>query len=137
MDPRPLHVPDVEWEVARPFWEGCRQHELRMPLCVCGAYIWYPQPRCPTCRSDQITWVRVSGDATLFTWTTVYRSFIPGHSARVPYVTGIVELSEDPKFRLATFLVGLEGVKLGLGLPVRVDFERIENDIVLPVFRPA
>lgn len=131
-----LHLPDVEWEVARPFWDGCRERILRMPRCVCGEYVWYPQPRCPVCRSDQIAWTAVSGGAALFTWTTVYRSFVPGHAARLPYMTGLVELIEDPKLRLATFLVGMEGAQLALGLPLRVDFERISDRIVLPVFRP-
>lgn len=137
MDAQTLHLPDVEWEVARPFWDGCRAGELRIPRCICGVYVWYPQPRCPTCRSDQIRWTRVSGRATLFTWTTVYRSFVPGHVARLPYVTGLVELPEDPGLRLATFLVGVEGVKLALGLPLRVDFERIDDHVMLPVFRPV
>jgi uncharacterized OB-fold protein len=131
-----LHLPDVEWEVTRPFWDGCRARELRMPRCVCGAYVWYPQPRCPACRSDQIAWTLVSGRATLFTWTTVFRSFVPGHAGRVPYVTALVELAEDPTLRLATFLVGLREVKLTLGLPLRVDFETISDRVVLPVFRP-
>ena len=137
MEGRALHLPDGEWDIARPFWEGCRARELRMPRCRCGTYVWYPQPRCPRCRSDQIVWGRVSGDATLFTWTTVYRSFVPGHQARVPYLTGLVELVEDPTLRMATFLVGFEGLTRSLGLPVRVDFEPIENSIVLPVFKPA
>src|SRR5438552_14034967 len=126
-----LHLPDVEWEVTRPFWDGCRERALRMPRCTCAEYVWYPQPRCPTCRSDRITWTPVSGRATLFTWTTVYRSFVPGHAARVPYVTGLVELVEDPKLRLATFIVGVNDITLALGLPMRVDFETVENEIVL------
>jgi hypothetical protein len=67
----------------------------------------------------------------------VYRSFVPGHAQRVPYVTALVELIEDPKLRLATFLVGVENVKLRLGMPLRVDFETVARDIVIPVFRPT
>jgi len=136
MEARGLHLPDVEWAVARPFWEGCRAGELRIPRCHCGAFVWYPRPRCPRCRSDQIGWVAVSGEATLFTWTTVHRSFVPGHQARLPYLTGLVELAEDPAVRLATFLVGFAAQTLSLGLPVHVDFEALE-DIVLPVFKPG
>ena len=132
-----LHLPDVDWEVTQPFWDGCRERQLRMPRCACGEYVWYPQPRCPRCRSDRIVWTPVSGRATLFTWTTVYRSFIPAHVPRVPYTAGLVELVEDPQLRLATFLVGVEGITLALGLPLRVDFETIEPGIVLPVFRPV
>jgi uncharacterized OB-fold protein len=135
--PETMHLPDLEWEVARPFWDGCRAGALHIPRCRCGEYVWYPQPRCPACRSADIAWTAVSGRAALFTWTTVYRSFVPGHAARVPYVTALVELVEDPKLRLATFLIGLDEVALRLGLPLRVDFETIDSGVVLPVFRPA
>jgi uncharacterized OB-fold protein len=77
----------------------------------------------------------VSGRGSLFTWVTVYRSFVPGYAARVPYVTALVELVEDPALRVATYLVGSEGLELRLGLPVHVEFELIENGIALPVFR--
>jgi len=130
----PSVLPDVEWPPTRPFWEGCRRRVLQMPRCVCGAYIWYPQPRCPACRSDAIQWVPVSGRATLFTWTTVYRSFIADMPA--PYVTGLVELIEDPQLRLATLLRGVGSERLRLGMPLRVDFEVVRDGIVVPVFRP-
>ncbi len=136
MDTSGLHIPDVEWEPTRPFWEGCRQRQLRLPRCACGEYVWYPQPRCPRCRGDRIDWVAMSGRATVFTWTTVYRSFVPGHADRVPYVAGIVELAEDPKLRLATFLPDVSADSLQVGMPLRVDFETIREGIVLPVFRP-
>jgi len=131
-----MHLPDVEWAPAQPFWEGCKQHQLRLPRCTCGTYVWFPQPRCAACGSDGIKWVEVSGRATLFTWTTVHRSFVPGHQSRLPYMTGIVELVEDPALRLASFLVGFDAQRPKLGMPLRVDFEEIENGIVLPVFRP-
>lgn len=131
-----MHLPDVEWAPVRPFWEGCKQRRLRVPRCACGAYVWFPQPRCSACGGEDIEWVAVSGRAMLFTWTTVYRSFVPGHQSRLPYRTGIVELIEDPGLRLASFLVGFEDQRPKLGMPLHVDFEVIENGIVLPVFRP-
>jgi uncharacterized OB-fold protein len=137
MESRELHLPDTEWTVTKPFWDACRLHELRLPRCECGTWVWYPQPRCPACRGAAIGWERVSGDAHLFTWTTVYRSFIPAHANRVPYVTGIVELVEHPALRLTSFVVDAAAASLAVGLPLRVRFERIERDIVLPVFAPA
>ena len=137
MEQGALHLPDVEWTVTRPFWAGCREGILRMPRCACGAYVWYPQPRCPACRGIEIEWQPVSGNGKLFTWTTVYRSFIPAYAERVPYITGIVELVESPSLRLTSLLVGTEQGRLAIGLPVRVQFEKIADEIVLPVFTPA
>ena len=62
MEQGALHLPDVEWTVTRPFWAGCREGILRMPRCACGAYVWYPQPRCPACRGIEIEWQPVSGN---------------------------------------------------------------------------
>lgn len=131
-----LHLPDTDWAPTRPFWEGCRGGVLRMPRCECGAWVWYPQPRCPRCRAGEIGWAAVSGDGRLFTWTKVHRSFVAGHAARVPYVTGIVELVEDPALRLTSFIVDAEDDELVLGLPLRVRFEEIAKDVALPVFAP-
>jgi uncharacterized OB-fold protein len=131
-----LHLPDTGWEATRPFWDGCRARELRMPRCECGSYVWYPQPRCPVCRSERIAWTTVSGEAALFTWTTVFRTFVPGHQLRVPYVTALVELVEHSSLRLATFLVEVDNRQLSIGLRLQVDFETIGKEIVLPVFRP-
>jgi hypothetical protein len=51
----------------------------------------------------------------VFTWVTVHRVFLPGYADRVPYVTALVELVEDPRVRLATFLrdVPASGLRVG------------------------
>lgn len=128
-------LPDVEWELTRPFWEGCRAGVLRMPRCACGEYVWYPQPLCPACHRAAIEWVAVTGNASLFTWTTVYRAAVPAFASRVPYLTGLVELEEDPALRMATLLVGFDAERPSLGMRLRVEFQRTDSGIVIPVFR--
>ena len=130
------HLPDPEWLVARPFWEGCCVGELRIPRCRdCGRWVWYPASACPGCGGGHHEWTRVSGRGRLFTWVTVHRAFLPGYTDRVPFVTALVELEEDARVRLATFLRDVPPAGLRVGLPVEVAFERIDERLALPIFR--
>jgi len=128
------HLPDPDWPVARPFWDGCRAGELRIPRCrACGAWVWYPAA-CPSCAGADHAWTPVSGRGTVFTWVTVHRAFLPGYEDRVPFVTALVEL-DDAHVRLATFLRDVPATGLRLGMPVEVTFERINDRVTLPLFR--
>ena len=130
------HLPDPEWPAARAFWEGCRAGELRVPRCRdCGRWVWYPASACPECGGGQHEWTRVSGRGRLFTWVTVHRAFLPGYEDRVPFVTALVELEEDARVRLATFLHDVPPGGLHVGLPVEVTFERVDERLTLPIFR--
>jgi len=130
------HLPDPDWPVARPFWEGCRAGELRIPRCRdCGRWVWYPASACPECGGGRHEWTRVSGRGGLFTWVTVHRAFLPGYKDRVPFVTALVELEEDARLRLATFLHDRPPGGLRVGLPVEVVFEHIDERLTLPLFR--
>ncbi|HLK11327.1 MAG TPA: OB-fold domain-containing protein [Candidatus Binatia bacterium] len=134
--PAERHLPDVDWPPARPFWEACRAGELRIPRCAdCGRWVWYPSAACPGCGGGRHRWTHVSGRGRVFTWVTVHRAFLPGYEARVPYVTALVELEEDPRVRLATFLRDVPPGGPSLGLPVEAVFERIDERVTLPAFR--
>jgi hypothetical protein len=130
------HLPDPEWPVARPFWEGCRAGELRIPKCAdCGAFVWYPAPVCGRCGGGRHAWTAVSGRGSVFTWVRVHRVFLPGYAARVPYVTALVELAEDAGVRVATFLRDVPATGPRVGAPVEAVFERVSDALVLPAFR--
>jgi uncharacterized OB-fold protein len=123
---------------ARPFWEGCRRHELWLPYCTpCAAFFFYPRPFCPRCFSWGVEWRRVSGRGVIHAFAVHYRATNPLWAEDVPYVTAIVELDEGP--RLFTHLVGVEPdpSRIASGLPVEVVFEDVTDEITLPKFRPA
>jgi len=130
------HLPDPGWPLARPFWDGCRAGQLRIPRCErCARWVWYPAPTCPGCGGERHAWTATSGRARVFTWVTVHRAFLPGYEDRVPYVTALVELVEDPRVRLATFLRDVPAGGLAIGMPVEVVFEPITEQLTLPAFR--
>jgi uncharacterized protein len=130
------HLPDPDWPPARPFWEACNAGDLRIPRCRdCGRWVWYPAAACPGCGGARHEWTRVSGRGRVFTWVTLHRAFLPGYEGQVPFTTALVELEEDARVRLATFLRDVPAGGLRVGMPVEVTFERVNERLVLPAFR--
>jgi hypothetical protein len=106
-----------------PFWWAAQRHELMVQRCAeCGQHQFYPRPFCLACFSDDISWVVVSGEATVYSQTTVVM-------APAPYTVALVDLAEGP--RLTTLLVG-DSVEIGD--PVRLSWQEREDAPPLPVF---
>jgi len=134
-EPSLRHLPVVDVETA-PFWNACREHRLLLRTCNrCGTVSFYPRPFCPSCWSDDVSWVDASGRATLYTWSVVHRNDLPPFDQRVPYVAAIVELAEGPL--MMTNIVDVEHDDLRIGMPLEVVFRAESDDIVIPLFRPA
>lgn len=132
---RPIPVPSPE---TKPFWEAAKRHELWLQKCHdCGLHYFYPRSLCPGCWSPSVSWEKVSGRGTVYTYAINYRPGAPGFVEECPYVTAIVELREGP--RLLTNLVGIapDPQKIRIGMEVEVIFEDITEEIALPKFRPA
>ena len=49
---KPIPVPTRE---TQPYWEGCKQHELRIQQCAaCGHSQFYPRLYCTACMSERV-----------------------------------------------------------------------------------
>lgn len=117
------------------FWEGTREGELRLQRCAaCSASYFPPRPFCPGCGHRDIEVYAASGKGTLQTYVIHHRD-APGFTA--PYSIAVVKLEEGPQ--LMTNIVGCEQTPemLVLDMPVEVTFERVSDEITLPLFRPA
>ena len=81
---------------------------------------------------------RISG--TLFSWAVVRRAFLPAFADRVPFVTALVALAEDPAVRLCTYVVDAAPEDLVADAPVAVSFRPLEfttvpgRSVVVPMF---
>jgi uncharacterized OB-fold protein len=133
-------LPDVDDPLTAPFFAGAARGELVIPRCAsCGAYVWYPQERCPH-DDGPLTWTPMSGRGTLFTWAIVRRAFLPAFEDRVPFVTALVALDEDPAVRLCTYVVDSAPEDLVADAPVAVSFRPLEfttvpdRSVVVPMF---
>ncbi len=130
---KPLPRPNA---VSKPFWEAAKQHELQIQRCnSCGAYVFYPREACAECLSSDLSWVKVSGKGTVYSYTIAHIPTHPAFAEDVPYVIAIIELDEGPY--ITTNIVGckLEAVKIDM--PVEVIFEDVTPEITLIKFRPA
>ena len=133
-------LPDVDDPVTAPFFAGAARGELVIPRCdTCGAYVWYPQETCPA-DGGSLAWTPVSGRGSLFTWAVVRRAFLPAFEDRVPFVTALVALAEDPAVRLCTYIVGTAPEDLVADAPVAVEFRPLTfttvpgKSVVVPMF---
>jgi len=133
-------LPDVDDPLTAPYFAGAARGELLIPRCdSCGAYVWYPQERCPN-DDGPLAWTAMSGRGTLFTWAIVRRAFLPAFEDRVPFVTALVALDEDPAVRLCTYVVDSAPEDLVADAPVAVSFRPLEfttvpdRSVVVPMF---
>jgi uncharacterized protein len=128
--PAPVVLPeDAE------FWAATAQGRLLLGHCDdCDGVIWYPRPFCPQCGSLRTSWTEASGRGTVYTFTVVHRSQVPGYRDALPYVVAYVELAEGP--RVLTNVVDCEPDDVAIGMPVRVVFHDTGQSNALFRFRP-
>lgn len=129
---RRLPVPTPE---TAHFWEGTRQGELRLQRCAaCGGAYFPPRPFCPVCGSRDVAVFVASGKARLYSFTIHHRR-APGFTP--PYAIAVVELEEGP--RMMSNIAGCDPTPeaLRLDMSLCVTFERLTDEISVPVFTPA
>ena len=115
-----------------PFWEGCRDGELRLRRCrSCGAHHHFDPSRCPGCGSPHLDWVPASGRGTIASYTRVHRAPSPAFREAAPYVLGLVDLVEGP--RMMAWLVG-DDDGIAVGAPVGLRFVDAPSGETLPAF---
>ena len=123
-------------EMSRPYWEGAKRHELLLQKCQeCGHYRYPPGETCPSCLSDKLEWVKVSGRGSVYTWTVFHQAYHPAYKDDIPYAVVAVELEEGP--RMITNLVNCRIEDIKVGMPVEVVFDDVTEEVSLPKFRPA
>jgi uncharacterized OB-fold protein len=136
-------LPDLDDALSAPFFAAAAEGELRIPRCeTCGEYVWYPQAACPR-DGGPLTWTAVSGRGTLFSWVVVQRAFLPAFADKVPFVTALVALAEDPAVRIPTYIVDADPASLVADMPVDAVFRELSfstvpgKAVTVPMFRPS
>jgi uncharacterized OB-fold protein len=122
--------------VSRPFWDAARAHRLVLQRCApCGTFQFPPRRTCRCCGGVEIEWVEAIGTATLYSWTICHPPLLPWFAARAPWPVAAVELPEG--VRMVTNLVGVGIEDYRAGMPLTVDFDDVDADTTLVVFRPV
>jgi uncharacterized OB-fold protein len=132
-DPRPRPTPDA---LTRPYWDAAKAHRLELPRCeACGKWHFYPRALCPQCGSGAIAWQAASGRGTVYSMTQVQRAPSPAFAQNLPYVVAVIALAEGP--HLMSSVINCDAADVRIGMPVRVTFLDLDDEIVLPVFEPS
>ena len=122
-------VPD---ELSAPFWDGARRHRLVLRHCLrCGRFHHPPRALCPWCAGAELDHRQVPGEGRVFSHTTVPDPEAGAHT------NVVVELSVQDGLLLVGGLPGPRPGWLEIGAPVRVWFEQVDEDLVLPQFAPV
>jgi hypothetical protein len=127
---RPKPTPETQH-----FWDGTQAGELRLQRCDACANVYFPpRPFCPACASRKVSVLTASGKGKLYSYIIHHR---PAPGFTPPYSIAVVELDEGP--RMMTNIVDCpqtpEALELDMKLEVR--FEKLDDKITLPLFRPA
>ncbi|MGO9341218.1 MAG: Zn-ribbon domain-containing OB-fold protein [Acidimicrobiales bacterium] len=126
-------VPRLDQE-NRFFWTSGADGQLRFLRCSdCRRFVHPPSPVCPECLGRDLEPEVVSGRATVASFTVNQQQWIPGSEH---YVIAWVAIEEQPDIRLTTNLVQIDEDAVEIGMPVRVVFEQVGDDVYLPLFAP-
>lgn len=126
---------DVEWDdVTRPFWDALREGVLSLQKCAdCGAFRMPPTPYCPKCRSTKADWPRLSGRASLYTYTIIPLDRRDSDSP--VYVAALACPPEAPDTKVFCNIVECTTNQLEIGMELELVCAEAGRDIAL--FRPV
>ncbi|MFD3991713.1 bifunctional MaoC family dehydratase N-terminal/OB-fold nucleic acid binding domain-containing protein [Streptomyces sp. NPDC058583] len=114
------------------FWEGVAAHRLLIQRCGDCAALRLPWlPGCADCGSPEWDMVEASGAGTVYSYVVMHHPSFPAFDP--PYAVGLVELAEG--VRMISNVVGVPYDKVRIGMPVRLEFLRVDEELELPVFR--
>ncbi|MGW8762389.1 bifunctional MaoC family dehydratase N-terminal/OB-fold nucleic acid binding domain-containing protein [Streptomyces sp. NPDC055815] len=114
------------------FWEGVAAHRLLIQRCGDCASLRFPWlPGCADCGSREWDTVEASGSGTVFSYVVMHHPSFPAFDP--PYAVGLIELAEG--VRMISNVVGVPYDKVRIGMPVRLEFQRVDEELELPVFR--
>lgn len=136
-----IPLPSTDDPLDAPYWDATRRGELVVQTCrSCGQRRFPPRPMCPHCQSLEHTWQRMAGTGRIWSFVIPHPPLLPVFAQLAPYNVIVVELADDPSIRMVGNLVAsatgaineVDPATIKIGAPVRVVFDRVADDVVLP-----
>jgi uncharacterized OB-fold protein len=129
--PRPLPRVNVYMNT-KPFWDAAKEGKLVIQYCQdTGKPQFFPRPVSLATGKRNLEWRQVSGRGKVYSFTTTYSAW-PGHEDRVPYICALVELDEG--VRMLVNLLNCNSEEVEIGMPVKLCWEKLSEDINYPAF---
>lgn len=135
-------LPRLHSQEAREFYDGCKRHELLIQQCKsCGKFRFPPQRMCPECNSLESKWTKVSGEGKVCSFTV-----IPHFEPRAvpmatwpadeyPILIVMVELPDANGVHIVSNIINCKPEEIKVGMPVKVVFEDVTEEVTLPKFQ--
>jgi len=91
----------------------------------CGTVVYPARAICPSCRGQKFTTVTLKPEGTIATFTVIH---VPPAAFKTesPYVLAVVEL--EGGVRVTCQVADVEPAAVKTGMPVRLEFRRIQED---------
>jgi len=103
-----------------------QRYRLEAGKCVkCGKVHFPPRIICDECKGREFKTVNLPMEGKILTHTVI-RTPPRGFSDEAPYCMGVVELSDGT--RILCQVADCEPERLAVGLPVTIEFRRIQED---------
>ncbi|MEU6143394.1 OB-fold domain-containing protein [Streptomyces sp. NPDC047081] len=114
------------------FWEGVEQHRLLIQRCTSCTTLRFPWlPGCNACGALDWDTLEASGEGTVYSYVVMHHPPFPAFAP--PYAVALIELAEG--VRMISNVIGTPCDKVRIGLPVHLEFQSYDDELVLPVFR--
>ena len=124
---KPLPRPD---NVSRDYWAAAARGELVIQECVsCGERQFYPRAFCTSC-GGETRWITASGQGIVHTFTVIRQYGMPPFKDELPYVVAMVKIAEGPM--IMGNVTGCPVDDVHIGMPVEVQFTKIDDEIGIP-----
>ncbi|HWN31383.1 MAG TPA: bifunctional MaoC family dehydratase N-terminal/OB-fold nucleic acid binding domain-containing protein [Pseudonocardia sp.] len=139
--PTPAQTPAPSRNVLRPtvnrdteyFWAGLAAGQLRVWRCgECGLLRHPPGPMCPRCAATRPEYLVATGRGTVFSFVVHHHPPVPGRE--LPFVVALVQLEEG--VRVLGELRDVAPSQVRVELPVEIVFDRVDDELTLPAWRP-
>ena len=126
-------LPPVNRDTAY-FWEGAAEGELRIQRCgQCGLLRHPPGPMCPECGATKPTYLVSHGLGDVHSFVVHHHPPLPGK--QLPLVVALVEIDEG--VRMLGEMPDVAPSEVHIGQRVRVAFEKVDDQIGMPYWKPA
>ncbi len=124
-------------DLNRYYWEAAKARRLDMLRCQdCRMWIHPPRESCAKCQSFELKAETLSGRGKVYSWSVMRTQGNPGFEEKLPYAVVVVEL-EEQKGLITVGNIDCPIEDIDIGLPVRVTFEKINDQVTLPQWTVA
>lgn len=114
------------------FWSGCAHGRLLLQQCGQDHLQYPPGPRCRQCSGEIVRWAEADRSGAVEAFSLVTRAPSKEFESLLPYMVGIVQLTEGPLVETWLKRGGRtpEIADVTVGSAVRMEFQAINGKVV-------